>query len=648
MSNPTGGSAETVPLRHENVTLLEADVLSVVHDDEHVYAACKDMKVRVWTKSNWHLVATLGETSSEPLGVHIDDEHIYATCEKRVYVWKKHTWGMIGWFELSYQAVSSIIYGDYLYVGAKDGRLVSIRKDTHETSSWQLHKSDISSLWANGDIICTCANKDRPRIWHYSADEPPSELAELEGKEKCAIISGSNEFVMVGFSTGEIKVWERVEFGFVKNLDLGIDEPVNSIWNNNQYLVASIGERAIAVWDLKSGAEVGSIELEDQDIRFVSADGENLYIATDVGLLVEHLTLGDVLLDLESEAGMEFGASLLRTSPYDVLEDVLSLKQDGESLLKAGEYHNAVTSFEKSLQLLIDNSHALLEVPEEQEKLTRELNTKLGRALLRSKIVELQDINERIEQISDEFEMRGRTDTEEKELEKLWREAASAVKESRVLAEAQAGDMLSYQLSYVADSLESDLQDAKEKVEQYRNKIKQVVALTQSIMSEWRWMERRRTTLAQRKAFLENARDRLEKRLEEVDEEDEEVREILEDAIEEHKRIQDQISRIIEASENGEEEEITDRDEALGAVDGLLKVMPKKRSELLSIKDTKERQQEKERLISALNQALETAEQHGFKEEMRNLENELHALEDVGESSEQIATEANVEAAEQD
>ncbi len=642
MSSPTGGSAETVPLRHETITLLETDVLSVVHDDEHVYAACKDMKVRVWAKSNWHLVATLGDTSSEPLGLHIDNEHIYATCEKRVYVWKKHTWGMIGWFELSYQAATSMIHGEYLYVGAKDGRLVSIRKDTHETSSWQLHNSDISSLWANADIICTCSKKDRPRVWRYNADQAPSEVTELEGKEKCTDISGSNELLIVGLGTGEIRLWDRVEFDLVKTLSLGINEPIRHMWNNNQYLVAVIGAKTIGIWDLKSGAEIGSTEIEDVDISFLSVDGEHMYIATDDGILVERFSLGEVILDLDSEAGMEFGASLLRTSPYDVLEGVLDLKQKGESLLKEGEYHNAVTQFEKALQLLIDNSHALLEVPEEQEKLTRELNTKLGRALLRSKIVELHDINARIEQISDELELKGKTEIEEKELEKLWREAASAAKESRVLAEAQAGDMLAYQLSYVADSLESDLQDAKQKVEQYRDKVQQVVALTHGIMSEWRWMERRRTTLAQRKAFLENAIERLEKRLDEVDD-DEEVRDILEEAIEEHKQIQDQISRILEASENGEEEEITDRDEAVAAVNGLLKVMPKRRSALLSIEDSEERQQEKERLKSALQQALETAEQHSLKEEIRNIENELNALEGIDLARERVSPHVDTE-----
>ena len=64
------------------------------------------------------------------------------------------------------------------------------------------------------------------------------------------------------------------------------------------------------------------------------------------------------------------------------------------------EYHNAVAEYESALQLLIDNTHALLEVPEEREKLTNELNERLGKALLKAKIQELQVFVEDVEELS--------------------------------------------------------------------------------------------------------------------------------------------------------------------------------------------------------------------------------------------------------
>ena len=94
-----------------------------------MYAACTDLKIRVISKDNWQIEVELGETSSIPLAVHVDDENVYVTCERRVYVWSKENWGMIGWFELSYSAITSILLGDSLFVGAKEGRLVSIKKD---------------------------------------------------------------------------------------------------------------------------------------------------------------------------------------------------------------------------------------------------------------------------------------------------------------------------------------------------------------------------------------------------------------------------------------------------------------------------------------------------------------------------------------
>ncbi|MHA2192905.1 MAG: hypothetical protein ACXAAR_05710 [Candidatus Thorarchaeota archaeon] len=129
-----GSTGEALPLGHEIIAVLEADAVHIVHDERFLYAACRDLKVRVWSKEDWQLVAELGETSSEPLVVHVDDEQVYATCERRVYVWKKETWGMTGWFELTYQAITSTLQGDSFYVGARDGRLVSIKKHTHETS----------------------------------------------------------------------------------------------------------------------------------------------------------------------------------------------------------------------------------------------------------------------------------------------------------------------------------------------------------------------------------------------------------------------------------------------------------------------------------------------------------------------------------
>ena len=104
-------------------------MINLYQDDKCIYAACTDSKVRVWSKGDWELIAELGETTSPLLAVHVDDENVYATCERRVYVWNKSTWGMIGWFELSYSAITSTLCGEFLYVGAKEGRLVSIAID---------------------------------------------------------------------------------------------------------------------------------------------------------------------------------------------------------------------------------------------------------------------------------------------------------------------------------------------------------------------------------------------------------------------------------------------------------------------------------------------------------------------------------------
>ncbi|MBD3404510.1 MAG: hypothetical protein GF411_00065 [Candidatus Lokiarchaeota archaeon] len=625
----TGGAAESLTLGHETVAVLEMDATYIVHDTSYLYVACTDQRVRVISREDWQIKAVLGETSSEPLSVHVDDEHIYATCEKRVYVWKKETWGMLGWFELSYQAISSTLRGDYLYVGAKDGRLVAIKKDTHETSSWQLHKTDITTLWSDDHHICTGTKKSEPIIWTHKENDQPKEIHPIDQKIKGAIVTGNEDFIIAGVSSDAIYVFDRIEWKVSKTFSADNSDPLTSLWANQHFIVASINSNHLAVWDIKRNIFIGKVKVNGFKANWIDADGPNVFIASSDGLVIVELLLNELSLDLTTPEAHDLGVSLLKTSPYDVLEEVLKLRTKGDKLVQNEEYLDAVTAFEKALQLLIDNTSVLNEVPEERQKMMNEINARLGTALLKTKISEIQELNERIEQISDELDLTGRTICDDEEVDKLWEEAARAIKESRVLTEAQAGNILSYQLSFVTDNLENDLEDAREKMDQYREKINQALALTHSIESEWRWMERRRTSLSDRKSFLEGAISQLEDRLEDAEEDDEEeVQNIISTAIADHKKVLDQISRILSASEEQDELQATldSREEALDAISGLLSVMPKKRMAMLQMKNPEEQKLELERLISAIQQALQTARKHKLKEEIIQLQNEMNGI----------------------
>ncbi|TXT55363.1 MAG: hypothetical protein BAJATHORv1_40274 [Candidatus Thorarchaeota archaeon] len=624
-----GGAAESLTLIHETVAVLEMNATHIVHDTSYLYAACSDQRVRVISREDWQIKAVLGETSSEPLSVHVDDEHIYATCEKRVYVWKKETWGMLGWFELSYQAVTSTLRGDYLYVGAKEGRLVAIKKDTHETSSWQLHKTDITTLWSDETHICTGTKKSVPTVWSHKKNNQPEELHVLNQKIKGAIVTGNEDYIIAGVSADAIHVWDRIDWKLVQTFSSDTSDPLTGLWANEHFVVASINSNYIGVWDIKRSMFIGKVKVNGYKANDIDAAGKHVFLASDDGLVILELLLNELTLDLSTPEAHDLGVSLLKTSPYDVLEEVLKLRNKGDKLVQNDEFLEAVTAFEKALQLLIDNTSVLNEVPEERQKMMNEINSRLGTALLKTKISEIQRLDAEIEQISDELDLTGRTVRDDEAVDKLWEEASRAIKESRVLAEAQAGNILSYQLSFVTDNLENDLEDAREKMAQYREKINQALALTHSIDSEWRWMERRRTSLNERKSFLEGAISQLEDRLDEAEEEDEEeVKQIISTAIAEHRRVLDQISRILSASESDDELQSTldSRDEALDAISGLLSVMPKKRMAMLQMKNPEEQKLELERLISAIQQALQTARKHKLKEEVIQLQNEMNGI----------------------
>jgi len=463
----TGGNDSTI-ISHESISLLEVDALDIDYDSKYLYAACRDHKIRVYDKNDWQLVTELSEKDAEPLAVDVDDEQIFATCEKRVYVWKKDTWGMIGWFELSYQAITSSVQGDFFFIGAKEGRLVSIQKESHETSSWQLHKSDLTSIWSDDRIICTSTKKEEPRVWLKESDSAPSELARLDKKGKGGVVTGNSEYVFVGMPSGEIAVYEKAEWGLAKTYEPKNLSMISSIWASDYYLVAAGSSGDISLWDTKRGEEIGNILLNGNKIEYVTADHDLLYIATPAGIFILQIMASGRPLDICCEGPLEWKDSLLKTSPYDVLEDSLKLERFGDQKFQDGLYHDAVVEYEHAMRLLIDNTHALLEVPEERITLTNDLVSRLGKALLKSKIQDVQALSHKIRQLSKELEDRQRTDTNPDDVDSLWATAGRVIKESRGLADAQSSDMLSFQLTHEIETLDSDLTDAMARYDTYR------------------------------------------------------------------------------------------------------------------------------------------------------------------------------------
>jgi hypothetical protein len=612
MSNSTGVGDEVLPLGYEVVSVLDADAVSIVHDENFIYAACKDLKVRVWSKTDWQLVVELGETSTEPLGVHVDEIQVYATCERRVYVWKKENWGMVGWFDLTYPAVTSTLHADCFYVGAKEGRLVSIKKDTHETSSWQLHKSDIITIWSDNEILVTATKKGEPRIWNHGPSSAPTELVQLEKKARATVLVGNSSHVFMTNGSGDISVWDKVEWTQVRTIELKSSTPIISLWANDLFLVGVADSGSIHVADLTKGVSQGKVAVGKYKVLGIDVDGSSIYLATSEGVVVVDLLLGDAPLDFFSDSSDQYGLGILRTSPYDILEEILQLQKRGDGHFKAGRHHESVAAYEKAMQHLVDHTRALVEVPEERQKITEELNMRLGRSLLKAKIQEVLEITERVTEVAQKLAPEGELKAEDAEIDQLWEEAMRIKKESRVLADTQAGNILSYQLTDAADTLEETLNDAMTKVNKKREKINQALALTHGIMNEWRWMERRRTCLDERKEFLEKAMKNIEDNLKDV-EPGSEVESILKRALGEHGLVLEKIKRIIDASEIPQEDDLISREEAASAIDGLLRVLPKRLEALESMDDSEERLQEIEQLMSALHQALHNAKRFKVK-----------------------------------
>ena len=625
MDNSSNGGNDSTIISHESISILEVDALDIDYDSKFLYAACRDHKIRVYDKNTWQLVTELSETDAEPLAVDVDDEQLYATCEKRVYVWNKDDWGMIGWFELSYQAVTSSLQGDFFFIGAKEGRLVSIQKESHETSSWQLHKSDLSSIWSDDRIICTSTKKEEPRVWLMESDSAPTELARLDKKGKGGVVTGNSEFVFVGTPSGEIAVYDRTEWGLSITFEPEDSGMVSSIWASDYYLIAAVSSGRLILWDTKRGEEIGTIALNGHKIEFVTADHDLLYVATPAGIFILQIIASGRPLDVCCEGPLEWKESLLKTSPYDVLEDALKLEKSGDQKYQDGFYHKAVDEYEHGMRLLIDNTHALLEVPEERILLTNELDSRLGKALLKAKIQDVQTLCKKIQQLSDELEERKRTDMNPEDVDSLWVSAGLVITESRQLADDQSSDMLSFQLTHEIDALDSVLTDAMTRYDTYRETINQAIALIKQISNLWHWMERKRTSLIDRKEFLEKSINRISSALAKA-EPDGEVETILKNAMEEYKKIFGQIDRIVSSSENETEEIFANREEDSETIESLLLIIPKKREALGAITDPAEQEEERLRIESALQQALGIAKSMKLSKSIKAIKKELSLL----------------------
>jgi len=627
MDHSSTGGIDSNNVSHESVSLLEVDAIDVDYDDKYLYAACVDQQIRVYNKSDWQLVVELNVTDFVPLAVDVDEEQVYATCEKRVYVWKKNSWGMIGWFELSYQAVTSLLQGDFFFIGAKEGRLVSIQKESHETSSWQLHKSDLTSIWSDNRIICTSTKKEEPRVWLKESGNAPSELARLDKKGKGGIVTGNAEFIFVGSPSGEIAVYERTEWNLSKTLEPTNSSAVSSMWAGNHYLIAAHSSGNLAIWDTKSGNEVGIIDLNGNKIFYVTADHDLVYAVTSAGIFILQLRISGKPLDVCSEDPIVWQESLLKTSPYDVLEEALKLERSGDQKYQDGLYHEAVIEYENAMQLIIDNTHALQDVPEERQSLINELDTRLGKALLKAKIHEIQTLSFDIKQLYEELQERKRTDMDPEDVDRYWASAGRVIKEGRVLADAQSDDILSFQLTHEIDTLDSILTEAMAQYDSFRETINQAVALTRQISNEWHKIERQRTSLVERKKFLGISIERISSALEEAEPEGE-VRTILTNALDGYKKIYEQIDWIVSSSEPESEQVFSNRDEAQETIDSLLVIIPKRRDALGLITNPKEHEKERQRLVSAIHQALVSAINFKLTKTIQALENELSLLEE--------------------
>ena len=108
-----------------------------------------------------------------------------------------------------------------------------------------------------------------------------------------------------------------------------------------------------------------------------------------------------------------------------------------------------------------------------------------------------------------------------------------------------------------------------------------------------------------------------------------EVQTILSNALNDYKKLFDQIDWIISSSKTESEKILTNRDDAVATIDSLLVVIPKKREALGTISNNEEYEKERLRLKDALLHALETAKNFKLNKAISAIEDEIALLESL-------------------
>ena len=109
------------------------------------------------------------------------------------------------------------------------------------------------------------------------------------------------------------------------------------------------------------------------------------------------------------------------------------------------------------------------------------------------------------------------------------------------------------------------------------------------------------------------------------------MRTILTNSYDNYQKLYEQIDWIISTSSTDSDSIFTNRDEAAETIGALLVIIPKRREALGVISSPKEKEKERHRLISALQQALESAKKFKLTKNIKALEKELAALEEESE-----------------
>lgn len=220
-------------------------------DDDYIYTSCNDKKLRVWSRSDYSLLATSEEDYPNILTIFADDDYIYAAgYGKVIHVWEKDFFfsHYIAGLEGHTNAIRKVVADEnYIYSASEDTTArVWSRTDFSLVSVLDDHTDYVFNVFVDDDYIYTGSEDKRMGVW--SKTDFQSVMMATGHTAWVSRIGTDDDYIYSGSGDKTIRVWRKTDFSHVATLE-GHTDWITSLVVEGPYIYSSSADGTVRIWN---------------------------------------------------------------------------------------------------------------------------------------------------------------------------------------------------------------------------------------------------------------------------------------------------------------------------------------------------------------------------------------------------------------